>query len=421
MSADPFKIFICYAREDREALELLRRKLTPLAHSNSVEVWYDREITGGKEWDREIRGNLKTADVVLLLISDYFFESDYIKSVELREALDGHERQENVVVPVILHDCLWNHHHEIKKLQALPTDAKPVYADEHWKKPELGFNDVARGIVRILEDAETHNRRLRKQQRLQELALEEAADHARQKQERARAEAAEAKQQAEEATRRQGLPNMVSVKGGTFQMGSEDGKGGHAVTLSDFEIAKYPVTQQLWQDIMGTNPSHFKGDLLPVEQVNWHDCQEFLKKLNARFPGNNYRLPTEAEWEYAARGGEKGAKDHFIYAGSNDLDEVGWYDANSGSKTHPVGGKKPNQLGLYDMSGNVWEWCADWYGDYPSGPVSNPTGPAEGSVRVLRGGSWSLYAGNCRVSCRHYRGPGHRYGNYGFRVAASSQ
>ena len=419
MSADPFKIFICYAREDREALELLRKKLKPL--DSRIDMWHDREITGGKDWDKEIRVNLKTADIVLLLISDDFFDSDYIKSVELREALEGHARKENVVVPVILHYCLWDEHDEISKLQALPPDANPVYVERHWKKPDDGFNDVARGIVRIIKDAETHNRRLRKQQRLQELALEEAADHARQKQERARAEAAEAKRQVEETARRQGLLDMVSVKGGTFQMGSENGEGGHAVTLSDFEIAKYPVTQQLWQDIMGANPSRFKGDLLPVEQVSWHDCQEFLKKLNARFPGNHYRLPTEAEWEYAARGGEKGARDNFVYAGGNALDELGWYGANSGGKTHPVGGKKPNQLGLFDMSGNVWEWCADWYGDYPSGPVSNPTGPAEGSDRVLRGYSWSNYARYCRVSRRVHDDPGNRSYFVGFRVAASSQ
>ncbi|MBK8193516.1 MAG: SUMF1/EgtB/PvdO family nonheme iron enzyme [Lewinellaceae bacterium] len=221
-----------------------------------------------------------------------------------------------------------------------------------------------------------------------------------------------------------GLPDMVPVKGGTFTMGSPKNEEGrydaetqHPVTLSDFLIGKYPVTQQLWKEIMGNNPPHFKGDDLPVEQVSWDDVQEFLKKLNARYPGHHFRLPTEAEWEYAARGGNlsKG----FIYAGSNKLDEVAWYSGNSGSKTHPVGQKKANELGLFDMSGNVWEWCADWYGDYPSQPQADPTGPESGAHRVSRGGSWSDVPLHCRVACRLYWLPGARYGHLGFRLAAS--
>jgi formylglycine-generating enzyme required for sulfatase activity len=266
-----------------------------------------------------------------------------------------------------------------------------------------------------LRKREEIERQKREAEAAEKKRIEEAAD--RQKRE---AEASE-KKRLEAAARQKGLPDMVLVQGGTFQMGEKGvAEPVHAVTLSDFEIGKYPVTQKLWQEIMGANPSHFKGcDDCPVEKVSWDDVQEFLKKLNTRYPGKTYRLPTEAEWEYAARGGSlsKG----FVYAGSNDLKEVGWFDENSDYKTHPVGGKKANELGLHDMSGNVWEWCADWYGTYSSGSQTNPTGPTTGSYRVGRGGSWYSYARYCRVSYRGYYAPGGRYFYLGFRLVSSPQ
>ncbi|MEL6135303.1 MAG: formylglycine-generating enzyme family protein, partial [Bacteroidota bacterium] len=206
------------------------------------------------------------------------------------------------------------------------------------------------------------------------------------------------------------LLEMTMVEGGTFQMAE-----GYSVTLSDYEIGTYPVTQKLWQNIMGDNPSHFKGDLMrPVECVSWEDCQEFLQKLNEK-TGLNYQLPTEAEWEFAARGGNisKG----FEYAGSNDLDEVGWYGGNSGNTIHPVGKKVPNELGLYDMSGNVWEWCQDWYEDYPNVSHTDPQGPTSGENHVLRGGSWRNVPRYCRVAYRYNSSPSDRYGNIGFRLS----
>jgi formylglycine-generating enzyme required for sulfatase activity len=234
----------------------------------------------------------------------------------------------------------------------------------------------------------------------------EAARQKREAEQRQREqEAADQKHKAAEAARQKGLPEMISVKGGTFKMGDKV-----EVTLSDFEIGKYPVTLKLWTQIMGNNPSHFKGDDLPVEQVSWHDCQAFLKKLNATLPAETpteraYRLPTEAEWEFAARGGtfSKG----YEYSGSNDLDEVGWFDENSGRKTHPVGQKKANELGIHDMSGNVWEWCQDRYDAdyYKNSPADNPKGPASGPYRVLRGGSWLDDPHYARVAYRNYDRP----------------
>jgi len=220
---------------------------------------------------------------------------------------------------------------------------------------------------------------------------------------------------------------MVLVRGGTFTMGctseqgsdcDDDEKPAHRVMVSDFYIGKYEVTQKEWREVMGSNPSDFENcDACPVENVSWDDIQDFLSKLNAK-TGKSYRLPTEAEWEYAARGGSSSRG--YKYAGSNSLNEVAWYDDNSGSKTHPVGQKKANELGLYDMSGNVWEWCADdWHGSYSGAPS---TGRAwidspRASDRVLRGGSWGNNARRCRVSNRFFSTPSGRNDYLGFRLA----
>ena len=224
---------------------------------------------------------------------------------------------------------------------------------------------------------------------------------------------------------------MIAVKGGTFTMGgtSEQGsdaesdeKPTHSVTLSDYYIGKLEVTQELWRAVMGDEPTYNggwtdeygKGTNYPAYRVSWNDVQEFIRKLNQK-TGANFRLPTEAEWEYAARGGNK--SNGYKYSGSNSIDDVAWYTSNSGSKTHPVGTKSPNELGIYDMSGNVWEWCQDWKGSYSSGSQTNPQGQSSGSPRVLRGGSWRNNAEDCRVSDRNADPPGHRILNVGFRLA----
>lgn len=200
--------------------------------------------------------------------------------------------------------------------------------------------------------------------------------------------------------------NMVYVSGGTFTMGATFEQGSdaddnekpiHRVTLSSYYINRYEVTQAEWKAVMGSNPSDFKGDNLPVESVSWNDCQEFIRKLNS-LTGKNFRLPTEAEWEFAARGGNNSRG--YKYSGSNDIGSVAWYSRNSGHRTHPVGQKSPNELDLYDMTGNVWEWCQDWKGSYSSSSQINPTGPYSGSIRVHRGGGWDENAWGSRVSIR---------------------
>ncbi|MDR1779367.1 MAG: formylglycine-generating enzyme family protein, partial [Tannerella sp.] len=226
---------------------------------------------------------------------------------------------------------------------------------------------------------------------------------------------------------------MIAIAGGTFWMGAQntdpnapnydegawdDESPVHQVTLSDYFIGKYPVTQAQWKAVMGNNPSYFKGDNLPVENVSWNDVQEFIRKLNQQ-TGKNYRLPTEAEWEFAARGGNQSRG--YKYSGSNTAGNVAWYDDNSGDKTHPVGTKQANELGIYDMSGNVWERCADWYDSYSSAAQFNPTGPTSGSFHVFRGGSWYYNARLARVSYHNDYGDtdDRPYTRQGFRVACS--
>ena len=215
------------------------------------------------------------------------------------------------------------------------------------------------------------------------------------------------------------VPELIRIEGGTFRMGSNEGERErpiHEVTIHSFELGKYPVTQRQWQAIMGENPSHFKGDDRPVERVSWDDCQKFIQKLNQK-TSLKFRLPTEAEWEYAAGGG---ASNRTKWSGTDseaELDKYAWYSKNSDKRTHPVGQKQPNPLGLYDLSSNVWEWCQDWYGAYPSEPQTNPTGPSTGGPRVLRGGSWYGDARGCRVAFRLNDTPDRRNDSYGFRLA----
>ena len=210
---------------------------------------------------------------------------------------------------------------------------------------------------------------------------------------------------------------MIKVEGGTFQMGSENGYDWetpvHSVTLSDYYIGETEVTQELWQAVMGSNPSEFKGDNLPVETVSWNDCQEFISKLNQK-TGRRFALPTDAQWEFAARGGNKSRG--YEYSGSNNIDDVAWYMDNSSVQTHPVGTKMANELGLYDMSGNVSEWCSDRYGYYSSSSQTDPTGPSTGSYRVSRGGGWRYSASGCRSTFRSGYGPGSRYNFLGLRL-----
>ena len=233
---------------------------------------------------------------------------------------------------------------------------------------------------------------------------------------------------------------FVFVSGGTFQMGSNDGddneKPVHSVTVSDFYIGKYEVTQAEWEAVMGSNPSNWKGTNQPVEKVSWYDALDYCNKKSkaegltlcytwsggktiVNINANGYRLLTEAEWEFAARGGTK--SNGYIYSGSNNIDEVAWYYGNSSNKTHPVGTQNPNELGIYDMTGNVLEWCSDWVGLYSSDSQTNPTGATTASKRLCRGGGLDSRTQHCRIACRSCAKSGSSYRDIGFRIARSAK
>jgi|688.fasta_scaffold06594_17 formylglycine-generating enzyme required for sulfatase activity len=232
---------------------------------------------------------------------------------------------------------------------------------------------------------------------------------------------------------------LVLIPKGTFMMGSPESEEGrdkndetqHEVTISkDYYLGVYEVTQAQYEKMMGKNPSYFQGAKvgnenanLPVEKISWDDAVEFCKKLSdlpeEKKVGRVYRLPTEAEWEYACRAGSKTAYSFDDEEGL--LPEYGWFKRNSSDRTHTVGLLEPNAWGLYDMHGNVWEWCSDWYVEYPQGAVSDPTGPKEGSDRVIRGGGWNSGAADCRSAYRGGSTPGDRFYSLGFRLALSSQ
>lgn len=218
---------------------------------------------------------------------------------------------------------------------------------------------------------------------------------------------------------------LMKVEAGSFTMGAAsviekpdaNEKPAHEVSLSqNYYIGKYEVTQEVWKAVMGNNPSKFKGTNLPVEMVSWKDCQKFIAKLN-RMTGMQFRLPTEAEWEYAARGGNKSKG--YQYSGSDNLEEVAWYDENSRKRTQPVGTKKANELGIYDMSGNVMEWCQDWFGFYVGTARKDPSGPYTGTFRINRGGCWHSYPWYCRSTSRNKQSPNDSYFNLGLRLALS--
>lgn len=417
---DSIDLFIAYAHQDAELQSRLHTHLVSLQRTNLIqEIWYDKLIQAGDEWEKTIDKKLHAADIILLLISVDFLASDYCFGKEMQDALRLHAQGKTKVLPIILGACTWKLS-PIAHIEVLPHKGKHVksYADI-----DEALHEVIEKIAEVAQ--EIKEKRLREERERQaELERQRLAEEKRKQEEAERKEqerlAALARQRAAEEKRKRELADsiaslMVKIPAGTFMMGDKewiDSQPIHQVHIKAFEMCKYPVTQKLWQQVMGTNPSYFKGEDLPVENVSWEDTQLFLEKLKAQ-TGKVYRLSSEAEWEYAARGGQ-----NFLYAGSNNIEEVAWYEENSGNTTHPVGNKKPNGYGLYDMSGNVWEWCEDtWHDSYNDAPTdSSAWTNIKNSYRVLRGGSWYTYTRSCRVSIRFYDRLGNRDYKFGFRL-----
>ena len=392
-------VFISHSSENQSLADAICHTL----EEHRIKCWISpRDVQPGIPYAREIMRGLKESEIMVLLFTRDANESEHVAN-ELEMAFND----KKIIIPFLAENVPMNEEYEY------------YLKRKHWltayPNPEDSFSELVAAVKKSLHrntDASV-------------------ADTSR---------PAETKPEPPKTRDRLftvgGVSfKMVYVEGGTFTMGATSEQGGdadgdekpaHRVTLLPYLIGETPVTQALWQAVMGTNPSAFKGDeQRPVEKVSWDDCQEFIQKLN-RLTGVNFRLPTEAQWEYAARGGNKSRG--YKYAGSDNIGEVAWYDKNSYDKgqshpdygIHPVATKRPNELGLYDMSGNVLEWCHDWYDDYSADAQTEPVGPVTGSVRVGRGGGWNGSAEDCRVSYRYYSTPGNRYSILGFRLVLFS-
>lgn len=409
------RIFIAYARKDAPLLAKLRVYLSPLQRRQQCHIFFDGEIAPGEQWDKRLKDELHAANIFVLLVSPEFLNSDYIHETELPKALARWRDGTAKVVPVILRDCLWEMT-ELEELQVVLKDGLPIDRQDAYAHAAREISRVVKNYNADLRQAvEETEARLRKD--AEEISKRKATDERRRKEEEVESQRLSTLDPFHDL--------MVKIEGGVFRMGSNklgEEKPIHVVNMDNFHLCRCPVTQMQWQIVMGNNPSQFQYcNDCPVEQVTWLEVQEFLKRLNQK-SGKNYRLPTEAEWEFAARGGNQNMG--FEYSGSNNLDEVGWFIENSGNVTHPVGQKKSNELGLFDMSGNVWEWCEDdWHDNYSGAPddgFSWVNTPKRGANRVLRGGSFFLDADYCRSTSRGYDLAGTRYDNFGFRLCLSS-
>jgi formylglycine-generating enzyme required for sulfatase activity len=441
MAQKPIEVFFSYSKEDRPLRDKLAKHLRSLERSGVIQSWYDREIVAGSEWKEEIDHHIQTADIILLLISPDFIDSEYCYDIELPDAMARHEANEACVVPILLRPVASWKKLKFAKLQVYPSGGNPV---TQWSDQDSAFVDVTEGIERAVDqllekrqqqeevlnewlwrelplksEAQAELVRLQKLAGLtdadvaikvseirerQSQAAQEAerqAEIKRQKRlqaerieaerqaERARQAAAQAQREKEERDRHQSFTinladrislEMIAIPGGKFWMGSPDGQGydferpRHEVTIAPFFMGKYPVTQAQYQAVMGKNPSGFKGEKRPVERVTWHDAIAFCEELS-RKGDRQFGLPSEAQWEYACRAGTETP----FYFGETISVEQANYDGNytygSGKKgtyreqTTDVGIFPSNKFGLYDMHGNVWEWCADhWHENYEGAP-----------------------------------------------------
>ena len=394
-------IFISYASQDREQAE----KLSQALEKHGWSVWWDRVIPVGRVFEDVIEEEIGKARCLIVLWSKNSVGSEWVLA-EVHEGVDN----KTPLMPVLIE--------QVK----IPFRFRRLHAAdlEGWDG-----SPTQDSFVRLVHDLESalgtppgsgEQHPTWKQQEGRKQTSKPTAAKRRRK---GAPKVDEPAFQTQTARLEKGVEvEFVEIPAGEFEMGSknwrDDEKPVRQVRISrSFQLGKYPVTQEQWEALMGSNPSEFEGAKRPVETVSWDDVQSFIHKMNRRNDGFEYRLPTEAEWEYSASAGTSGD-----YAGM--LDEMAWHSLNSGAESHPVGGLKPNDWGLYDMHGNVWEWVQDrykkdYYGTRPN-PDTDPQGPEKGSFRVFRGGSWLYPALLCRSAYRLWNGPDYRVFNLGFRL-----
>lgn len=406
---EPFA-FVSYAHSDAVQVYPEIRRL----HEMGYRIWFDEGIDPGNEWPEEIASAIEQAAQFIVFVTDQSVRSKNVRD-EIHYALS----LEKPFLAIHLFETQLPPGLALRMGAVQAVFKWRMSEDVYWRKLERVF-PISIGKVATLE---TDIREVIPTPHSQEaedveLCVPPSAPPPQPRQ-------TQTIPDAPGETRTFADIEFVWCPPGTFMMGSPGfwskflfGETQHEVTLtSGFWLGKYPVTQAQWEKVMGNNPSGFKGNRQrPVEQVSWDDCQAFLKMINS-LEKTAFRLPTEAEWEYACRAGTTTA-----YCFGDDpaqLDDYAWYTNNSSSQTHPVGQKRPNAWGLYDMHGNVWEWCQDWYGDYLKGAVTDPTGPTSGSYRVNRGGSWYGDPWDCRSARRGRNAPEDRGLNLGFRLALS--
>lgn len=405
-------IFISYSHKDEEWKERLASHLGVLQIQDHLEFWTDDGIRIGDTWVQKIQAAITTANAAILLVSADFLNSPFIRRVEIAQLLARREKEGLPIFPILVRQCAWDFVPWLEQLQIRPRDAKPLAGnddhqiDEHLTaivKEIKGVLDRAAAVEPVPSSPSSSAR-----------VVQPSQFFVTQEWERDFVPSAPnvivSPLPALPPTFRNSIGmDFVLIPAGEFQMGSDDGsadeKPVHLVRITKpFYLGKYQVTQGQWQAVMGNNPSRFKDDPnRPVEQVSWEDTQEFLRRLSKKAGGKPYRLPTEAEWEYAARAGSTGA-----YCFGNDvsqLERYAWHSANAEGTTHPVGQLKANAWGLYDMHGNVWEWVSDRYDGayYQQSPTDDPQGPEQGSARSLRGGSWYNHSRRARVHPRQVR------------------
>jgi len=482
------KTFIIYARDDREYKNQLLRHLKPLVKNGYLNIWHDGDILPGEDWEKLIKSNLKSSQLVLVLVSVNCLNSEFIEGQELKTAImqlrEGHTR----IVPIIISPCGWRYHQLFDGLQGLPQDMKPV---SEWPNIDRAWTNVVESIAATVEDMRDEEYESVEQNRQEEkpnrhiffryslgfagmflmLFLLFQFNPFFKSGEVGSPELFNTIKDSASIASLQ--DKMVFIQGGKFKMGSTDADADdtdedpiHEVTLSSFYLGKYEVTMAEFQTFVssmryktvaenvGTGKlySDSVGDFIdssginwrfddhgkprplneynnyPVTQVSWDDATEYCKWLS-KLTGNHYRLPTEAEWEYAAGGGNASKTIRTKWPGTSNEDSLRHFgnyfevgkDKDGYEYTSPIGKFRPNSLGLYDMAGNVWEWCNDLKGKYNEYHEENPPGPKVGSSNemVMRGGSWKQIPKRCRTAARGNQDKEFRRSNIGFRLAMS--